>query len=74
VRRGLTYECGQDAHLGKLAVTRMMNGFSKKLENYEATVALYFMYYNFAAFTRTLRVTPAMEAGVTDHEIVVRLQ
>jgi hypothetical protein len=30
----------------------MMNGFSKKLENYGATVALYFMYYNFAAFTR----------------------
>jgi hypothetical protein len=46
------YECGQDAHRGKLPVTRLMNGFSKKLENYGATVALYFMYYNFAAFTR----------------------
>ena len=45
----------------------LSNGFSKKLGNHAATVALYFMYYNFARIHQTLRVTPAMEAGVTDH-------
>lgn len=48
-------------------VTRLTNGFSKKLENHAATVALYFMYYNFARVHQTLRVTPAMEAGISDH-------
>ena len=43
------------------------NGLSKKLENHAATVALYFMYYNFGRVHRTLRVTPAMEAGIADH-------
>jgi hypothetical protein len=62
------------APLGKLAVTRSMNGFSKQLETHRATAALYFMYYNFVAFTRTLRVMPAVEAGIADHEIVTRLQ
>jgi hypothetical protein len=47
--------------------TRLTNGFSKKLENHAATVALYFMYYNFARVHQTLRVTPAMEAGLADH-------
>ena len=47
--------------------TRLTNGFSKKLENHAATVALYFMHYNFARVHQTLRVTPAMEAGVSDH-------
>jgi len=47
--------------------TRLTNGFSKKLENHAATVALYFMYYNFARVHQTLRVTPAMEAGIADH-------
>jgi hypothetical protein len=47
--------------------TRLTNAFSKKLENHAATVALYFMYYNFARVHQTLRVTPAMEAGVSDH-------
>lgn len=47
--------------------TRLTNGFSKKIENLEAAVALYFMYYNFCRVHQTLRVTPAMEAGVTDH-------
>lgn len=46
--------------------TRLTNGFSKKVENLEAAVALHFMYYNFCRIHRTLRVTPAMEAGVTD--------
>ncbi len=44
--------------------TRLTNGFSKKLENHEHALALYFMYYNFARIHQTLRVTPAMEAGI----------
>ena len=47
--------------------TRLTNGFSKKLMNHLATVAIYFMYYNFARVHQTLRVTPAMESGVSDH-------
>ena len=47
--------------------TRLTNGFSKKLENHEHALALYFMYYNFCRIHQTLRVTPAMEAGITDH-------
>ena len=47
--------------------TRLTNAFSKKVENHAAAVALYFMYYNFGRVHQTLRVTPAMEAGVTDH-------
>ena len=39
----------------------------KKIENHAAMVALYFMYYNFARGHQTLRVTPAMEAGIADH-------
>lgn len=47
--------------------TRLTNGFSKKIENLEYAVALHFMYYNFARIHKTLRVTPAMEAGISDH-------
>ena len=47
--------------------TRLTNGFSKKLENHEHALAAYFMYYNFCRIHQTLRVTPAMEIGVTDH-------
>ncbi len=47
--------------------TRLTNGFSKKIENLEYAVALHFMYYNFCRIHQTLRVTPAMEAGITDH-------
>lgn len=47
--------------------TRLTNGFSKKVENLECAVALHFMYYNFARVHKTLRVTPAMEAGIADH-------
>jgi len=46
--------------------TRLSLGFSKKLENLEAAVALYFAYYNFCWIPRTTRVTPAMEAGLTN--------
>jgi IS1 family transposase len=47
--------------------TRLTNGFSKKIENHIAAVALYFMYYNFCRVHQTLRVTPAMEAGIANH-------
>jgi hypothetical protein len=47
--------------------TRLTNAFSKKIENHAAAVALYFMYYNFGRVHQTLRVTPAMEAGVSNH-------
>jgi IS1 family transposase len=47
--------------------TRLTNGFSKKITNHEAAVALYFMHYNFCRILQTLRVTPAMEAGLSDH-------
>jgi IS1 transposase len=46
---------------------RLTNAFSKKVENHAAAVALYFMYYNFWRVHQTLRVTPAMEAGIADH-------
>lgn len=47
--------------------TRLTNGFSKKIENLEHAVALHFMFYNFGRIHKTLRVTPAMEAGIADH-------
>ena len=57
--------------------TRLTNAFSKKVENHAAAVALYFMYYNFGRVHMSLRVTPAMEAGVANHvwsvEEIVRL-
>lgn len=46
--------------------TRLTNGFSKKVENHACAVALHAMYYNFVRLHKTLRVTPAMAAGVTD--------
>lgn len=47
--------------------TRLTNAFSKKVENHMHAISLHFMYYNFAKIHKTLRVTPAMQAGVTDH-------
>ena len=53
--------------MGMRRFTRLTNGFSKKLENHGHMVALYFFHYNFIRIHKTLRVTPAMEAGITDH-------
>jgi IS1 family transposase len=53
--------------MGMRRFTRLTNGFSKKVENLVHAVSLHFMYYNFARIHQSLRVTPAMEAGVADH-------
>jgi hypothetical protein len=45
--------------------TRLSNGFSRKTENHASSVAIHFMYYNFVRIHQSLRVTPAMAAGVT---------
>ncbi len=47
--------------------TRLTNAFSKELENHVAMVALFFMYHNFGRVPQTLRVTTAMEAGLSGH-------
>ena len=47
--------------------TRLTNAFSKKIENLKTAVALDVMHYNFMRIYQTLRVSPAMAAGVTDH-------
>jgi IS1 family transposase len=53
--------------MGMRRFTRLTNGFSKKFKNHAHQVALYFFHYNFCRVHTTLRVTPAMEAGLTDH-------
>ncbi len=52
-------------HIRRL--TRLTNGFSKKFENHWAAICLHFAYYNFCRVHSSLRVTPAMEAGIADH-------
>ena len=47
--------------------TRLTNAFSKKMENHMHAISLYFMFYNFCKIHKTLRVTPAMEAGISDY-------
>jgi hypothetical protein len=47
-------------------MTRLTNAFSKKVENHAHAMALHFLYYNFVRIHRTLKVSPAMAAGVTD--------
>lgn len=53
--------------MGMRRFTRLTNAHSKKVENHRHALALYFMYYNFVRIHSTLRVTPAMQAGVSDH-------
>jgi IS1 family transposase len=53
--------------MGLRRFTRLTNAFSKKFENHCHAIAIYFAYYNFCRVHQTLRVTPAMEAGLTDH-------
>jgi hypothetical protein len=48
-------------------LTRLTNAFSKKWDNLKAALALHFAFYNFCRLHRTLKVTPAMESGITDH-------
>jgi IS1 family transposase len=52
--------------MGNRRMTRLTNAFSKKAENHAHAMAVYFMHYNFVRIHQTLRVTPAMAAGVTD--------
>jgi len=53
--------------MGMCRFTRLTNGFSKKIDNHIAAVAIYFMHYNFCRIHQSLRITPAMAAGITDH-------
>ena len=53
--------------MGMRRFTQLTNAFSKKIENHGHMIALYFMHYNFCRVHKTLRVTPAMEAGLTNH-------
>ena len=53
--------------MGMRRFTRLTNGFSKKLENHGHAIALHFLHYNFCRVHKTLRVTPAMEAGIANH-------
>src|SRR5579872_2476857 len=53
--------------MGMRRFTRLTNGFSKKIDNHRHMVALYFVYYNFCRVHQSLRVTPAMESGISDH-------
>jgi transposase-like protein/IS1 family transposase len=53
--------------MGMRRMTRLTNAFSKKWENLQAAYSLWFAYYNFCRVHKTLRTTPAMEAGITNH-------
>ena len=53
-------------HMSMRRFTGLTNGFSKKAENHAYAISLHFMYYNFCRIHKSLDVTPAMEAGVTD--------
>lgn len=58
---------GDAAALPRARLTRLTNAFSKEVENLQHALALHFMYYNFARMHQTVKMTPAMAAGVADH-------
>jgi hypothetical protein len=53
--------------MGMRRFTRLTNGFSKKVQNHEAMVAIYAVHYNFARIHKTMRITPSTAAGLSDH-------
>jgi IS1 family transposase len=53
--------------MGMRRFTRLTNAFSKKIDNHFWAIELYYMHYNFCRIHKSLRVTPAMEAGIADH-------
>lgn len=53
--------------MGMRRFTRLTNAFSKKIENHVHMIALFHMHYNFCRIHQTLRVTPAMESGLSAH-------
>jgi hypothetical protein len=68
IQNELSHACPAEASEGGMRLfTRLTNAFSKKIENYEQMIAIYFMHYNFRRIHQSLRVTPAMEAGIADH-------
>jgi len=53
--------------MGMRRFTRLTNAFSKKIDNHIASIAIHYLHYNFCRVHQSLRVTPAMEAGLSDH-------
>ncbi len=60
------------ARMGTRRFTRLTNGFSKKWENHWAAVACWFAFYNLCSVHQSLRVTPAIAAGIADHVLSAR--
>jgi hypothetical protein len=60
------------ARMGTRRFTRWTNAFSKKFKNHCAAIMLWFAFYNFCRVHKTLRTTPAMAAGISDHIWSVR--
>jgi len=67
VSTGHTKRQNLSMRMGMRRFTRRTHAFSRKLENHGHAVALYFMHYKFARIRQTLRVRPAMEAGISNH-------
>lgn len=60
-------DCMMTMRMGMRRFTRLTNAFSKKIDKHVHAIALDFMHYSFGRIHKTLRVTPAMEAGIADH-------